>query len=55
LAEIAERLRGELSDMLEVIRRADGGMFEECPATSRRMLPPDEAMVARVRRGKRAA
>jgi hypothetical protein len=32
MAEIAERRRGELSDMLELIRRAGGGVvFEEFP------------------------
>ena len=32
MAESAERLRGELSDKLELIRRAGGGIvFEEFP------------------------
>jgi hypothetical protein len=49
MAEIAEQLRGELSDMLDLIRRAGGGVvFEEFPGDLEvNVLQPDEADAGR--------
>jgi RNA polymerase-binding transcription factor DksA len=49
MADITERLRGELSDMLELIRRAGGGVvFEEFPGDLEdNALQPEEADTGR--------
>jgi hypothetical protein len=49
MAEVAERLRGELSDMVELIRRTGGGVvFEEFPGDlEENALQPDEADAGR--------
>jgi hypothetical protein len=49
MAESAERLRGELSDKLELIRRAGGGVvFEEFPGDlDENALQPDGADAGR--------
>ena len=57
MAEIAERLRGELSDMLEMIRRAGGGVvFEEFPGDlEENALRPDEADAGRAGEAREAS
>ncbi len=54
MAGIAERLRGELSDMLELIRRAGGGVvFEEVPGDlEENALQPAEADAGRAGGGR---
>lgn len=49
MADIAERLRGELRDMMELIRRAGGGVvFEEFPGDLEdNTLQPEEADAGR--------
>jgi hypothetical protein len=48
VAENAERLRGELSDVLELVRRAGGGVvFEEFPGDLEENILPAEADVGR--------
>jgi hypothetical protein len=49
MAEIAEQLRGQLSDMLELIRRAGGGVvFEEFPGDLEdNALQPEEVDACR--------
>jgi hypothetical protein len=57
MAEIAERLRGELSDMLELIRRAGGGvLFEEFPGDLEdNALQPEEADAGRAGEAREAS
>jgi hypothetical protein len=57
MAEIAERLRGELSDTLELIRRAGGGLlFEEFPGDLEENAPqPDEADAGRAGEAREAS
>ena len=48
MAENAERLRGELSDMLDLVRRAGGGVvFEEFPGDLEADVLPAEADAGR--------
>ena len=48
VADNAERLRGELSDMLELVRRAGGGVvFEEFPGDLEEDVLPAEADAGR--------
>jgi hypothetical protein len=57
MAETAERLRGELSDVLELIRRAGGGVvFEEFPGDrEENALGPAEADAGRASEAARDA
>lgn len=57
MAEIAERLRGELRDMMELIRRAGGGVvFEEFPGDLEdNTLQPEEADAARAGEAREAS
>ena len=57
MAAIAERLRGELSDTLELIRRAGGGVvFEEFPGDlEENALQPDEADAGRAGEAREAS
>jgi hypothetical protein len=56
-AQTAERLRGELSDLLELIRRAGGGVvFEEFPGDlEENALRPAEADAGRAHETAREA
>ena len=48
MAENVERLRGELSDMLKLVRRAGGGViFEEFPGDLEEDVLPAEADAGR--------
>jgi hypothetical protein len=48
VAENVERLRGELSDMLELVRLAGGGVvFEEFPGDLEEDVLPDETDAGR--------
>jgi len=57
MAESGERLRGELSDTLELIRRAGGGVvFEEFPGDLEENAPqPDEAGAGRAGEAREAS